>query len=220
MPIRYLFFDFDGVILDSEPLYQKYWIEACKENGFVLSIEQELPLRSRDHQLTEEYFKSIFGEKADYHKIHETRKRLMGEYLKNHDIPLKDGVKEVFQFIKKETDLKIAIVTSSPIDYVKSHAGNNNILLYIDKIISVHGLPRGKPFPYVYLKALEETGLKKEEVLVFEDSPNGVASAFNAGLKVIFVKDLSPADEEIKQKSIKQLDKISNAIEIIKKYTK
>ena len=56
----------------------------------------------------------------------------------------------------------------------------------------------------------------KDEVLVLEDSPNGVTSAYNAGLKVIFIKDLSPKDEDIINKTIYQFENIKELIDVIK----
>ena len=212
--LKYLFFDFDGTILDSEPFYQKYWIEACKENGFTLSIEDELTLRSQDHEITKAFFKKIFGEEASYEHIHASRKRLMNEYLENHHFYLKDGVKEVLQYIKENTPYKIVIVSSSSEQYIQKHAGFNGILEYFDEIISVRNVKRGKPYPDVYLSALSKVNAKKEEVIVFEDSPNGIRSAYNAGLKVIFIEDLSPYDDEIKFKSVIQLKKINEIINL------
>ena len=216
--IKYIFFDFDGVIIDSEPLYQRFWIEACADEGFTLTVEQELTLRSQDHEITTRYFKEKFGPNADYDLIANHRKARMNEYLKTHQIPAKQGVKEVFEYIKNNTDIKIAIVSSSSEEYVKLHASNNDVLQYIDKIISVKNhVNRGKPYPDVYLKALEFMGVKdKDEVLVLEDSPNGVTSAYNAGLKVIFIKDLSPKDEDIINKTIYQFENIKELIDVIK----
>lgn len=212
--IKYLFFDFDGVLLNSEPYYQKYWIEACKENGFDLSIEDELTLRSQDHELTRQFFLDIFGRTADYEKIHASRKRLMDDYLSDHHFYLKDGVKEVLKYIKENTSYKIAVVSSSSKEYIAKHAGFNGVFEYFDEVISVRNVARGKPFPDVYLKAIETVGANKEEVVVFEDSPNGVRSAYNAGLKVIFIEDLSPYDEEIKEKTINQLKNIKEIISL------
>ena len=216
--VRYIFFDYDGVIIDSEPLYQRFWIEACADEGFTLSKKQELTLRSQDHEITTRYFKELFGPTANYDSIVKHRKERMNEYLKTHQIPAKSGVKEAFEYIKNNTDIKIAIVSSSSEDYVKLHASNNDVLQYIDKIISVKNhVNRGKPYPDVYLKALEFMGVKdKDEVLVLEDSPNGVTSAYNAGLKVIFIKDLSPKDEDIIGKTIYQFENIKELMDVIK----
>ena len=168
--------------------------------------------------MTAEFFKKEFGENADYYKIVETRKKMMDEYLKGEIIPAKDGAFETLKYIKENTDYKIAIVSSSSITYVKEHSQENNILQFIDKIISVRGLPRGKPFPDVYLKALLEAGISKDEVVVFEDSPNGVRSAYNAGLRTIFIKDLTGPTKEIKEKTIYQLDKITEVINILNEF--
>ena len=211
---KYLFFDFDGVLLNSEPYYQKYWIEACKENGFDLSIEDELTLRSQDHEITRQFFIDKFGPDADYEKIHASRKRLMDEYLKEHHFYLKDGVIEVLKHIKENTPYKIAVVSSSSKEYIEKHAGFNGVFDYFDEVISVRNVNRGKPYPDVYLKALETVHANKDEVIVFEDSPNGVRSAYNAGLKVIFIEDLSPYDEEIKNKTISQLKNIKEIISL------
>ncbi len=218
--LKYLFCDFDGVILYSEPLYQKFWIEACQENGFSLSIEQELPLRSRDHQLTEKYFHELFGEKAIYEEIVTSRKRLMNEYLNTHQIPLKDGVLPFLKYVKEETNIKIAIVTSSSEEYVQLHGGYNQILPYIDEIISARNVKRGKPFPYVYQEAIKKAQIREDEVLVLEDSSNGVIAAYEAGLRVIFVEDLSPVDEQIKKMSVEQIKNTMEMIPIIEKYNK
>lgn len=212
--VKYLFFDFDGVILDSEPYYQKYWIEACKENGFNLSIEDELSLRSQDHELTRKFFLDKFGPTADYEKIHASRKRLMEEYLSSHHFYLKDGVKEVLEYIKINTNYKIVIVSSSSKEYIQKHATFNGVFDCFDEIISVRNVKRGKPYPDVYLKAIEAVSANKEEVIVFEDSPNGIRSAYNAGLKVIHIKDLTPADSEIKNKTIAQLKNIKEIISL------
>ena len=56
---------------------------------------------------------------------------------------------------------------------------------------------RGKPAPDIYIFAAEQLGLKPEECIALEDSPNGVKSAAGAGCKTIMVPDLTEPDEEL-----------------------
>ena len=64
---------------------------------------------------------------------------------------------------------------------------NMKIRDYFDFIINSSMVKRGKPFPDIYLKALEEIGLSSNECVVFEDSISGIDAAFNAGIDVIGV---------------------------------
>ena len=58
----------------------------------------------------------------------------------------------------------------------------------------------------------------KDEVIVFEDSPNGVSAGYNAGLSVVFIEDLSPADELIYQRSKYQLKSAIEIIDLLKSF--
>ena len=73
----------------------------------------------------------------------------------------------------------------------------DDVQAYFDEIISVKEVPRGKPFPDVYLFACEKLGLRPEECLAIEDSPNGIRSAYRAGTRVVMVPDLTGPDEEL-----------------------
>lgn len=217
MSLKAVFFDFDGTLVDSEIFFRDFWIEACKDNGFDLSNEEELYLRSLDHQLTEEYFHKLFGPSASYEKIYESRDRIRNETFKTKRFGLKEGALEALRFLHDELNIPCYVVSSSSLDYVIEHSTRLGIKDYFTDIISVRGEKRGKPFPYVYLRALEKAHLNKDEVIVIEDSPNGVRSAYNAGIRTIFVKDLSEADDEIREKSIYQLDNLNQLIDVLKK---
>ena len=70
---------------------------------------------------------------------------------------------------------------------------------YFDEIVSAAGVERGKPAPDVYLAACRLLGEKPEDCVAVEDSPNGVRSAYDAGLRVIMVPDQTEPDEELKR---------------------
>ena len=216
MELKAIFFDFDGTLLNSEIFYQKFWIEASAFYGFKMEAKDHLNLRSLDRSLADQYLKERFGPTADYKLIHDKRVELMDEYLKTNRLELKEFAKETLQYINKELKIPCYIVSSSSKEYVESNCVNHDLMPYIKEIISVHGLKRGKPYPDVYLKALEIARLNKDEVVVVEDSPNGVRSAYAAGIKTIFIKDLSEADEEVKNKTIYQLDNIKELSQILR----
>ena len=70
---------------------------------------------------------------------------------------------------------------------------------YFDKLISATMVKEGKPAPDIYLYACRQLGLPPEECIAVEDSPNGVISAYRAGLRVIMVPDQTKPDKELEQ---------------------
>ena len=66
---RGVIFDMDGVLVDSERLYMRFWREACAEYGFTLTQEMALSLRSNSPETATPKFLKWFGETADYHRI-------------------------------------------------------------------------------------------------------------------------------------------------------
>ena len=66
--------------------------------------------------------------------------------------------------------------------------------------MSASQVERGKPAPDVYLFACERMGVDPSVAVAVEDSPNGVESAFAAGLSVVMVPDQTQPDESLRQK--------------------
>ena len=155
-----------------------------------------------------DYFQKPFP----YKEVRERRKSLMSSYLLSHPTPLKDGALSFLKYLKNNA-IPAYIVSSSPKETVQEEIKRLEIDSYIQDVLSAKDVQRGKPYPDVYSKALRLSGLKKEDILVFEDSPNGIESAYQAGLKVVMVDDLDKANEETSKKIILE---ISNLAEIEK----
>ena len=211
-PVKAVFLDFDGVLLDSEVLYQRFWKMAFEEFGYQASKEVLLKLRSCDASLGEKIMSDYFQKPFPYKEVRERRKLLMSSYLANHPVSLKDGALSFLKYLKKSA-IPAYIVSSSPKETVQEGIKRLEIDSYIQDVLSAKDVQRGKPYPDVYSKALRLSGLQKEDILVFEDSPNGIESAYQAGLKVVMVDDLDKANEETSKKIILE---ISNLAEIEK----
>ena len=184
------FFDLDGVLVNTEPLYFRFWKEACAFYGYKMSDQQALDMRSLDTLLGEELFES-FSPDLDYFQVREKRKELMSNYIQSHPIMLKDGAIEVLSYLKERGN-KIYIVTANKIDKALKTLKDVGLDKYVDDIISAKDAKRGKPFPYVYLDACQKVGVNPNEVIVFEDSPNGVKSSHAAGCYTVMVEDMTP----------------------------
>ena len=186
-----IFFDLDGVLIDTEKLYFRFWKEACLFYGFTISDEDTLSLRSRDPNDAREFFKRIFDGKLDYDMTRSKRIELMNHYFETHPIELKECAVEILKSLK-ERGKKLYIVTANKVDKAVKIMDSLHIIEYFSEIISAKDVKRGKPFPDVYLKACEHVKMEPKDVVVFEDSPNGLKASHSAGCFTIMVEDLTP----------------------------
>ena len=190
MKVKAILFDLDGVLLDTEKIYHKYWKQAAAEFGYDLADEIFLQLRSCDSSIARRIVDTAAGVDGAYDRIRERRKELMKDSAQKDGFELKDGVIEFLSAIR-DLPVRKAIVTASSLEKKRAVLADLGIADYFDEIISVKEVPRGKPFPDVYLFACEKLGLRPEECLAIEDSPNGIRSAYRAGTRVVMVPDLT-----------------------------
>ncbi len=190
-------FDMDGVLLNSEILYQRFWCEAGREFGFPFTPEHVLKIRSLTGVYAKERLEEIFGEGFPYEEVKARRKILMEEYIDKEGIEVKPGAKEILIFLK-ENGVKLALATSSERGRAKKHLSFCGMWELFNESVCGGEAANGKPMPDIYELAAKKLGLNPSECLAFEDSPNGIKSAVAAECLTIAVPDLDmPTKEEL-----------------------
>lgn len=192
--MKTIFFDLDGVLLDTEPLYRRFWMEAVKKCGYEIREEEALSLRSLDASLSRAWFQKRYGEDV-YDTVREIRKQLMEAYRDGNPIRAKEGAKEILRDLA-EKQICYYIVTASPLSRVERYTKDAGLTLDPARVISTKTVSRGKPYPEVYLEAQKIAGCSPEESIAVEDSPNGIRSAKAAGCITVMIPDLTQPTEE------------------------
>ena len=140
------------------------------------------------------------------------KRKYMDEDIKINGLRIKKGLKELLSFLKSK-NIKIAIASSSEIDYVKEKLKEANIDENIfDSIIGGDMVKIPKPDPYIYAKSCEILNVLPEYTLALEDSDYGIESAYKAGLKPILVPDIKEPKKETYNMAYK---KCNNLLEVI-----
>lgn len=195
MKIQGAIFDMDGVLFDTERIFQKTWHELAAEYGVVLPDEfaREITGSSGTHmcRIIEKHYKVSDGMVV----IEECRKRIR-ESLKK-EVPKKPGVVELLSHFRSQ-GMKIAVASSSTMEQIESNLKIAGIRQYFDAVTSGKEVKYGKPAPDIFLLAAQRIGCAPEECYVFEDSENGIRAGVVAGCRTIMVPDLLEPTEEIR----------------------
>lgn len=209
--IKALIFDFDGLILDTETPEVLTWQSIYSEHG------HEFPAHEWG-KIIGGYGISNFD--AAEHLTRLTQGRLDAASLRaRHQVesnavvaksPILPGVEHIIGEAKK-LGLKLAIASSSPHSWVDTHVKRLGIFDWFDTIICAEDVPPGrtKPNPDLFLKALDQLKVRKDEAIVFEDSPNGVKAAQSAGIFVVAVTNPTTASLTFEGEYLK-LDSLAN----------
>lgn len=213
MKIKGVIFDMDGVLLDSEKLYVKFWKQAGRECGYPWEETHSLAIRSLARPFAIERLKGFFGESFDYDKVRNRRIELMDAYVGEHGIEPKPYAGETLGQLRSK-GIKIALATATVEDKAKSYLDRIGLLGYFDAIVSAHMVAKGKPEPDIYLFAAESLGINPQECIAVEDSPNGIISAYRADCVPVMVPDLDLPDEDTVKLTYKVCDNLKEIIHL------
>jgi len=189
MPFRALIFDFDGLILDTETPLVEVWRTIYAEHGHEYPMElwsQIIGGWGNSDFDPAEALQGLSPVALDLDGLR-NRHREQSDAL-TVAAPVMDGVRETLAAAKR-LGLRCEIASSSERAWVEPHLMRLGLLSSFEEIITGDDVQEGrtKPHPDLYLKALSALQLGANEVLVFEDSPNGIRAARAAGLRVVGV---------------------------------
>ena len=194
--VKAVIFDMDGLLLDTEKLLVRFWVEAANKAGFPMTRDQALSLRSLHRKFAIPYLKELFGEEFDYDTVRTSRMELMSEYLADNPLELKSGARELLDYLNSQK-IPAAICTATDYERTRDYLSQTGIFERFDRIVCAAMVEYGTPRPDIYLYAAEQLGLKPWECVALEDSPNGVRSAADAGCITVMVPDLTQPDSEL-----------------------
>lgn len=188
-------FDIDGLLVDSEPLWNEAATEVFRLYGASLTEEQyKTTTGLRTKEFVQWWFRYFnIGDE----ELRRAEQRIVELVLtkieqKGRIMP---GVAYIFDFFQRQ-QFKIGLATSSPpalIDLVVRMAGIGH---YLHTTASAEDLPYGKPHPQVYLNCAAQMDSTPTACICFEDSFNGMIAAKAARMKCVVVPHVSQQKDE------------------------
>ncbi len=197
-------FDVDGTLIDSESIYVRAALLNNKINNYNVPLDVIMNTIGRNRESVRQVVIESQDKDFDYDIY---RSKLMDIYNKD-ELTLKKGAINILEHCKKNNIL-MAIATSTYKEKQLKILKKLDIAKYFDYMVFGDEIKNSKPCPDIYLKVYEHYNFNKEDIIIFEDSRNGILSAYNAGIKVAYIKDQVDVEKEVVDlayKSIKDLD--------------
>ena len=204
-------FDMDGVMLDTEPQYDKFWEHAAdKYNIQIPNFAKQIKGITLPNIL-KKYFSEYTQEEQN-----QLEKELLA-YEANMIFEQIPGSIEFVESLKKE-GVKVGLVTSSTMHKMVAVHKQRQFNELFDTIVTSENVVQGKPNPECFLIGAKNLGIEPKNAFVFEDSFAGIEAGTKAGMKVIGLATTHPADS-LNDKCIAVLPNFSKfTIEDLKKF--
>ena len=180
-------FDFDGVVVDTEPQYTLFWDEKGKK------YHPEIPNFGHHikGQTLIQIYKQFFREPEGLQD--EITRQLLDYELTMH-FEYIDGVVDFMKELR-EKGVKLAIVTSSnDAKMANAYREHPELKNMVDCIVTADRVTHSKPHPECFLLGAEMLGVEKDNCIVFEDSFHGIEAGNRAGMKVIGLATTNSAE--------------------------
>jgi beta-phosphoglucomutase len=187
--IKWIFFDLDGVLVDSRQWHFRAFQLALNDHGYSLDEEEhrkkydglptkvKLKLLAENLSISQEKIAAIEALKHKY-----TRELLQKSISKNSD--LIEVLKEV-----KSVGLKAAVCSNAISETVRFCLQKMDIKNFFEFELSNEDVKLPKPSPEIYLKAMKIANVQAHEVLIIEDSLHGLKAARESGCHVLAIKN-------------------------------
>lgn len=186
--IEAVLFDMDGLLIDSEPLWQRAEIEVFARVGVALDVALCLETRGRRlDEVVEHWFARSPWSAPSREAIAAAIVRRVTELVVERGAA-KPGVGHAIEFFARR-GLPLAVASSSNYSIIEAVLAR---LAIRDRFAAIHSGESerfGKPHPAIFLGAARKLFVTPDRCLVLEDSPSGVSAAKAAGMRCIAVVD-------------------------------
>ncbi|ONI47533.1 HAD family hydrolase [Candidatus Epulonipiscioides saccharophilum] len=193
-------FDLDGTLIDSMWVWEQIDIDFLQNKGHKIDDEVIKKIEGAGFTETAIFFKEYFNLEMSVDQIKQTWCE-MAIKLYTDKVQMKPGALEFLQYLHANK-IKMAIATSNSREITEAILQKHEIEKYFETVVTSCEVEKGKPHPYVYLKTSEILDVEPGRCLVFEDIPNGIIAAKNAGMTVFGIEDVQYENVKIRAKEL------------------
>ena len=200
MKFHAIIFDMDGVIVDSEPLHERAFLEVLEEIGFGRTHDIDFPAYYGKSDLI------VWRDFIARHHPAQSLEELLGRKeekfgaLLQKEEPIFPGLLELLTRLSPRYPLAVASGSRHPT--INAVLAMRGLRRFFRVVVSSEDVPHGKPAPDIFLRTAELLGVAPRGCCVIEDSASGVEAALAAGMTVVAITNSLPGEKLARATSV------------------
>ena len=214
-PVEAVIFDMDGLLIDSEAIFQEAMQIAARTMAFEMPVSVCNDMVGLPQAECDALMRERFGADFRLQEFNQRVDRHAHGSLARH-VPVKPGVVEMLDWLGAR-GLPLAVATSSRSSWVETHLGTARLFHRFKAYAARDHVERGKPHPDLYLEAARRLGVAPERCIAFEDSNVGIRAAAAAGAMPIMVPDMVQPLPEVRALCVHVARDLHDALGAIRK---
>lgn len=188
--LELVIFDMDGLMIDSESICIRAWEKTIENFGLTIKKEFFKDMIGSDANALRKKLDNILEKKFDFMEILQNQRKMASEIVNKEGIKRKKGILELLDYLDKN-NIKKAVATSSFREKTERYLKITDLNGRFDYIICGDEVKKPKPAPDLYNNVCEYFNIKRENLIILEDSLNGLNAAKSAFIeKRIYIPDL------------------------------
>jgi len=218
--VKTVIFDMDGTMFDTEKIYYKANQETADRLGLDYSFETYAQFIGSGDVEYFEGMRKLYPHSDVLEQFFSDSTEELEYQLLNGPVDKKPGLLELLDYIQTQ-NIPAVVASSTRRELVDKLLDRLEVREYFIDVVGGDEVPSSKPDPAIFEKAFTKTEREdKDEVLILEDSKNGIRAAYRADIPVILIPDMVEADEEIEAKTTAILPDLHQVIDYVENKNK
>jgi HAD superfamily hydrolase (TIGR01509 family) len=204
---RAVVFDMDGLLLDTEVLWQRAEEELFRRHGDRFTQADKLAVMGTSFEMTARYFAERLGRSEEHGtELVDELGELMHSLLQK-EVSSRPGAVELVSRLRAD-GVRLALASNSSRFLVETALATAGLTDAFEAIVTSDDVAQAKPAPDIYLLACARLGIEPTEALALEDSAPGIEAAKAAGLVCIAVPQFAETDVSAADRVIDSLEEL------------
>lgn len=209
-PFTAAIFNMYGLLVDSERVTLRAWLDAAQARAIALAEADYLQVVGRASTDSNAMLTALLGGPKVFEQVQADVAARLWDAGPEPLFPLKPGAASLLHALR-QAGVPCAVASSSRRDEIEHRLGRVGVLHHFHAWAGGNEVPRGKPDPALYRLAAARLGVDPTQCLAFEDSENGAHAAQAAGVAVVIVPDLTQPGANVVERSHGVLESLVRA---------